>query len=208
MRAIKPFVASGDISDTFLERARSQTEVAWDIETGGLDWRSDQLATCQLAVADEIVLVRLGTDDQPRNLRLLLEDTTTRKVFHHAPFDLRFMTYQWGARPANIGCTKIAAKVTSPGLPHDAYSLQSTLRTNLGIELDKTERLSDWASQDLSPSQLVYAASDVAYLSELIAILEKRADDRGVGSQLSESFRYLPTRVQLDIRGAGDVFSY
>lgn len=208
MRQLEPVVLAGDITDALLNRALDQSDVAWDIETSGLDWRSDHLATCQLAIAEETVLVQLGRDETPRNLRRLLEAEGTRKVFHHAPFDLRFMSYQWTAQPANIACTKIAAKITTPGLPHDAYSLKAVLRANLGIEIDKTERLSNWASENLSRDQKIYAAKDVAYLLELLCLLESRARERGSAQLLASSFEYLPTRTALDLIGVEDVYAY
>mgnify|MGYP006194651211 CR=1 FL=1 len=36
-----------------------------------------------------------------------------QKVFHHAPFDLRFMVAQWNVTPRNIACTKVASKMLS-----------------------------------------------------------------------------------------------
>lgn len=208
MHTIEPMLLSGDIPEALLEVALDQSDVAWDIETSGLDWMSDHLATCQLAIANEIVLVQLAREEVPQNLSRLLASSTTRKVFHHAPFDLRFMSYQWHVRPTNVACTKIAAKITTPGQSHDAYSLRSTLRTNLGIEIDKTERMSDWGRIDLSLDQKMYAARDVAYLVELLRVLESRALSQGTARLLSQSFQYLPTRVELDLMGVQDVFSY
>jgi len=65
--------------------------IAWDIETTGLDWRREKIGTCQLfAEAVGAVVVSVG-EDRPSALARLIEDNTVEKVFHHAPFDLRFM---------------------------------------------------------------------------------------------------------------------
>ena len=37
----------------------------------------------------------------------LLATPSVRKVFHHAPFDLRFLTGRWRATPRNVACTKV-----------------------------------------------------------------------------------------------------
>ncbi|MDN3496781.1 ribonuclease D [Planococcus sp. APC 4015] len=208
MQTMEPVVVMDDISGAVLGRALQEPEVAWDIETTGLNWRSDHLATCQLAIADEVVLVQLERGNVPKNLRSLLLADGTRKVFHHAPFDLRFMSFQWHVRPVNVACTKIAAKIVRPNLPREEYSLKETLAANLGVHIDKSERLSDWSQVTLSASQRAYAASDVAYLSRLLSVLEERAATTGKSHMLSESFAYLPTRVELDLLGAEDVFSY
>jgi ribonuclease D len=47
------------------------------------------------------VVVSVGAD-RPSALATVLEDSTVEKVFHHAPFDLRFMVNAWRVSPAAI----------------------------------------------------------------------------------------------------------
>src|SRR5688572_3027489 len=109
MITVEPRLYRGDVDEVVLERARARGVVAWDIETTGLDWRSDDIRTCQLAVGDDISIVQVGNWGVPDNLRSLLQDAAVLKVFHHAPFDLRFMTHHWKADAVNVACTKIAS---------------------------------------------------------------------------------------------------
>lgn len=204
----RPEQRTHDISDAMLRQALLHGTVAWDIETTGLDWNSDDIATCQVEVAGQVALVKLDPGEVPRNLSALLAEPRAKKVFHHAPFDLRFMRSKWGVQPANVACTKIAAKIVAPGLPRDAYSLKPSLNAYLGIDIDKTQRLSDWSRQVLSDEQVSYAVADVIHLTRLLSVLESRARDLGRGRLLDETFRYLPSRVELDLHGAGDVFAY
>lgn len=69
--------------------------VAWDVETSGLDWRSDRLATCQLFTpgTGPVVISLDPEEGKPLGLAALLADPKVEKVFHHAPFDLRFMVH-------------------------------------------------------------------------------------------------------------------
>lgn len=208
MITVEPRLYQADIDQDFLERARAEGRVAWDIETTGLDWATDRIGTCQLAVAGDIAVVQLGEWGAPDRLRELLGDADVVKVFHHAPFDLRFMAHHWKADPANIACTKIASKILDPGLDSREHSLKPVLERYLGVVIDKAEQRSDWVRESLSHAQVAYAATDVQYLTELYELMVRRAVGVDVASLLRASYDYLPTRVKLDLMGAGDVFNY
>lgn len=198
----------GDLDDDFLSACVSQGQVAWDIETSGLDWRSDHIGTCQVGVGDDIAIVQLAGWGPPPRLAALLESPDVKKVFHHAPFDLRFMAHQWNARPVNVACTKIASKVLEPHLPASEHSLKPVLLRHLGVQISKEQQRSDWGAKDLRPEQIAYAATDVRYLTQLLEALLQKAADLGLADLIEQSFAYLPTRIALDLRGSGDVFAY
>lgn len=200
-------LVQGDVDDEFLSRAESAGRVAWDIETSGLDWRSDIIGTCQVAVGEYVAVVQLNRQ-VPRKLRTLLENPAVTKVFHHAPFDLRFMVSQWNAKPASIACTKVASKILDPDLASRDHSLKPVLRRELDISVDKALQVSDWTSHNLTVGQLEYAATDVVFLERLLDHQLVRASRAGLRALMRESFGYLPTRAQLDVRGSGDVFAY
>lgn len=197
-----------DLDDDFYEAARLAKGVAWDIETSGLDWSTSKIGTCQVALPGRIAIVVLRDQHVPKYLAALIEDEAVTKVFHHAPFDLRFLAHHWGAVPASVACTKIASKVLDPNLPSKEHSLKPVLKRHLGVTISKAQQVSDWMAADLTPDQLAYAAADVAHLLDLYAVLTAEVARTGHGEQLRESYRYLPTRVALDLRGAGDVFAY
>jgi ribonuclease D len=133
--------------------------VAWDIETSGLDWRSERIGTCQLyAPGQPPCLVQLR-GKLPERLRLLLNDPEVTKLFHHALFDLRFMAHHWKATPQNIICTKIAAKILNPS--GKGHSLASLVGRYLNVTLDKRLQTSDWLAEQLTPEQIQYAVRDV-----------------------------------------------
>jgi ribonuclease D len=197
-----------DLPEDFYEHALDADSIAWDIETSGLNWAVDRIGTCQLATRDRICVVVLDQRVPPTLLMALLQNSSVRKVFHHAPFDLRFMAYQWGISPCNVACTKISSKILDPDLSGREHSLLPVLRRHLGIEISKVQQVSDWLAPELTNAQLEYAAGDVAHLIGLADELEAKCAAAGLTSELKESFAYLPTRVKLDIRGSGDVFSY
>lgn len=201
-------VLYGDLTEDFYDRAVEVGRVAWDIETSGLDWAKDRIGTCQVAVEGRVAVAVLRQERQPKYLTSLLEDGSVQKVFHHAPFDLRFLAFNWGVRPANIACTKIASKILNPALDTREHSLKPVLMRHLGIEISKDQQVSDWLSSNLTQEQIDYAASDVLHLLQLLDVLSAAIQRAGLSRELADSYRYLPTRAVLDIRGSGDVFAY
>lgn len=200
-------VLHGDLTGDFYDRALAIGRVAWDIETSGLDWSTAQIGTCQVAIEDQVAVVVVGAR-QPKHLAALLEEESVQKVFHHAPFDLRFMAFHWKARPANIACTKVASKILNPDLDSAEHSLKPVLQRHLGVAISKEQQVSDWLASNLTQEQIDYAAADVQYLIPLLDVLASDIQQVGQGRELAASFKYLPTRALLDIRGAGDVFAY
>jgi ribonuclease D len=199
-------VEDTDLSTDDIELAAQTGEVGWDIETTGLDWQTAAICTCQLSIGEERIVVVKTNQFRPEHLCQLLSDNQVRKVFHHATFDLTFMAYKWGANPCNVGCTKIASKLLSPN--RNDHSLKSLLRDHLGIHIDKNERMSNWLSADLTAAQVSYAARDVMHLIPLLRELVKKLEAKGLLPLSKACFAHIPTRVQLDIQGYGDVYEY
>ncbi len=200
-------VLEEDLSPEFADRLKRSDVIAWDIETSGLDWQRDRIGLCQICAPEGPVYVVRPTWRRPERMGSLLQSTAPRKVFHHAMFDLRFMCYQWGLTPYNIVCTKIASKLLDPKAERE-HSLKDLLHRYLGLVISKAERTSNWFTLDLSEAQLKYASTDVVHLIPLMDELERHIRKEGVWGLAHSCFGHIPTRVQLDILGYGDVFSY
>jgi ribonuclease D len=202
-------VARGDLPTGFAETLADAPRVAWDVETTGLDWHHDRLATCQLYGEGIGVVVVSLSNGRPARLAALLENPSVEKVFHHAPFDLRFMVHAWGVRPASIRCTKVASKLLEPNAPNEAHSLQQLALHHLGIRLDKGPvRTSDWSAAELTQGQLEYAAGDVLHLPALLDVLTGALKSVGLTQLYDECCAFLPARAFLEIGGYPDVFAY
>lgn len=196
-----------DISNQYVECIRKVKIVAWDTETSGLDWRKDRIGICQLHTTDKpVAIVKIG-DTVPARLRSLLSDSSIKKIFHHATFDLRFMSYHWKVLPQNVVCTKIASKLLDPN-NRNKHTLEFLLKRYLGVVISKRERLSDWLSNKLTEEQVAYAAKDVMYLRSLLDVLENELEAKGLIELANACFAHIPARVQLDILGYGDMYSY
>ncbi|MEU3481345.1 ribonuclease D [Streptomyces sp. NPDC033754] len=202
---VSQFDLPADAYPVLLEAGR----IAWDIETNGLDPHDAKIGTCQIyAEGVGIFIVTSLAEEVPPNLSRLLSDERVLKVFHHAPFDLSFMTAAWGISPKNTACTKIAAKLLSPGAPSEHFSLKYLMAHHFNLHLDKQVRFTDWLAKTLTPIQIEYAAGDVIRLLDLYDALTEKIDSRNLKDLYSECVRFLPTHVKLRLLGCPDPFKY
>jgi ribonuclease D len=201
-------LVTGDLPTAFVAEAITEGRAVVDTETSGLDWAADHLDLIQVGIpsARKVVLVRPA--DHPALLIRLLEDSAVEKIFHHACFDLRFLCSRWPVRPRHITCTKVTSKILRPNAGDEAHSLRSLVEMYCGVSLDKTLQRSDWSSLDLSQDQLSYAAQDVLFLAELRDRLMAEATSAEAIDLVQASCDYIPSRVLLDLSGAGDVFTH
>jgi len=207
---VATIIVRGDLPADVAARLVRAPRIAVDTETTGLDWRSDQLALCQVH-APEVgtVLVQLDGTRQPERLSALVGDPAVTKVFHHAPFDLRFMLRAWGGDARNIACTKVASKVLHPRRPNSEHSLGALVRSRLGVALDKgAVRTGDWSAPTLTREQVSYAAGDVEHLLPLLDGLLADLEDVGRAARYAACCEYLPTQVELSLLGLEDAFAY
>src|SRR6266404_7576017 len=84
-----------DLSEEYFIAACNAGIVACDIETSGLNWWVDKIATCQFYIPNGSAAIVRVSDSIPEFIVKLMSDESTKKVFHHAMFDLRFMVYKW-----------------------------------------------------------------------------------------------------------------
>ena len=183
--------------------------VAVDTETMGLNPHRDRLCLVQLSAGDgaahlvQIVPPALGGRgaDCP-NLKRLLADPSTVKLFHFARFDCAALLAHLGVTVAPVVCTKVASKLVRTFT--DKHGLKDLCKELLGVDLSKQQQSSDWGAPELTPEQQAYAASDVLHLHALWARLEGLLRREGRLELAQECFRFLPTRGALDLLGYAD----
>lgn len=184
--------------------------VAIDTETMGLDARRDRLCLVQLSAGDGIChLVQFAKRryEAPR-LSALLTDASVTKLFHFARFDLMMLKRHLGVEVVPVFCTKIASKLARTST--ERHGLKDLCRELLGVELSKQQQTSDWGVDELSRSQLSYAASDVLHLHALRERLEPLLAREGRSQLAAGCFAALNTRAELDLLGWDDpdIFSH
>lgn len=201
-------LASGDVPAAAAQTMRGGV-VAVDIETSGLDWRTDAIGTVQLYAPSLGAIIVVPDGSRPDVLVGLLQDRRTRKVFHHASFDLAFLVSEWSVRVSSVSCTKIASKILRPQADRGTHSLAPLLRRTLDVALDKGPvRVSDWTAVELTAEQVEYAASDVRHLLDLEQALRPGLRAAGRLGLYEDCCAFLPTQATLTVGGFPAVFDY
>ena len=184
--------------------------VAIDTETLGLNPFRDRLCLAQLSSGDGVChAVQFAADSYAApNLKKLLTDPGTTKLFHFARFDIAMFRRYLGVDCKPVYCTKIASKLVRTYT--DRHGLKDLVRELLGVEISKEQQSSDWGASELSEKQLAYAASDVAHLHQLKTILDAMLAREGRTNLAKACFDFLPARAELDLAGWGetDIFAH
>ena len=184
--------------------------VAIDTETLGLNPFRDRLCLAQMSSGDGIchaVQFEQGAYAAP-NLKRMLTDPKTLKLFHYARFDVAMFRQFLGVVTAPVYCTKLASKLVRTYT--DKHGLKDLVRELLAVDLNKEQQSSDWGAPELTERQLAYAANDVAYLHRLKEVLDGMLAREGRTGLAKACFDFLPTRVELDLKGWAelDIFAH
>ena len=178
--------------------------IAIDTETQGLNLQRDRLCLIQLSSGNgdaHLVQFEKKKYNAP-NLRKLLSDKKTLKIFHFARFDLAAIKMYLEIQCAPVFCTRIASRLTRTYT--DKHGLKDICSELIGVEISKQQQQSDWASSELSQNQREYAASDVLYLHQLKDVLEHRLKRENRLEIARGCFDFLKYQVDLDIQGWGE----
>ena len=178
--------------------------IAIDTETQGLNLQRDRLCLIQLSSGNgdaHLVQFEKKKYSAP-NLRKLLSDKKTLKIFHFARFDLTAIKMYLEIQCAPVFCTRIASRLTRTYT--DKHGLKDICSELIGVEISKQQQQSDWASSELSQNQREYAASDVLYLHQLKDVLEHRLKRENRIEIARGCFDFLKYQVDLDIQGWGE----
>lgn len=199
-----------DIPDGLLAQYQKEKAIAVDTEMQGLRLGRDEVCLVQISDAkQQACLVRPQPGNPPPNLKKLLTDPNVIKVFHYAITDAAFLKVSLGITVTPFRCTKVMSKLARTYT--EKHSLKMLVSELAGLNLDKENQSTDWSKDDLSKSQLQYAANDVLHLLKVYTKLENMLAARGNlpsgvnAAELNERTQaFLPTLVDLFISGYGD----
>ena len=201
------YLHKGDLPDNI----NFSSTVAIDTETMGLNLERDKLCLVQLSFGDKNAhLIQLGGKFgyDAKNLKKLLRNSKILKIFHYARFDVAVLKKNLGILCKSIYCTKVASKLARTYT--DRHGLKEICKELLNIEISKQQQSSDWGSTELLKSQINYAANDVLYLHEIKEKLDIILQREGRLKLANTIFKFIPTRVSLDLLGWHnvDIFSH
>ena len=142
------------------------------------------------------------------NLRKILSNNKVLKIFHFGRFDIAALNHYLKIDVRNVYCTKIASKLVRTYT--DAHGLKSLCDELLSVEISKKQQTSDWGSEEISQSQIKYAAQDVLYLHQLKEKLDEMIKREGREEIFESCLQFLPTRAKLDLIGFDelDIFEH
>ncbi|MDD3668921.1 MAG: ribonuclease D [Alphaproteobacteria bacterium] len=183
--------------------------IAVDAETMGLNLLRDRLCLVQIGDgAGNVYLVQIQKGVDCPNLKKVLADTKTLKIFHFARGDVAKILHDLGVVCAPVYCTKIASKLSRTMA--SAHGLKAVCSDLLGVELTKEQQTSDWGREELTQKQQEYAAGDVLYLHRLKEKLDALLKREGRAELAQACFDFIPTRAALDLLSfdAPDIFEH
>ena len=163
--------------------------LGFDTETTELDPYRGELRLVQLSNGKNTVVVDLKPFREKGPLRELpdlaplrdlLASKVETKVAHNAKFDAKWVRHHLGVEIGGVYDTYLASQLISAGDSDRRHGLADLAQFFLGTELDKTEQISDWSADELSASQIEYAARDAAIMLQL----RDKVHERIVNDQL------------------------
>jgi ribonuclease D len=202
----KPELYDTDLPESVLKHYLTKDVIAIDTETRGLVIHRDRLCLIQLCDDEGVVAFVRYTGKEAPNLTKLLVAPNVVKLFHFGRFDIAVLKHYMKVDVKPIFCTKITSKLIRTYT--DRHSLKDLSFELLGKEMDKTNQSSDWARDDLSESQLEYAANDVRVLIPIYRKLKELLKREQLTDLAQKLFDFLPTQCEMDLRGYKDIFEH
>ena len=175
------------------EELRPEPHLGFDVETTELEPYQGELRLIQLSNGRNTKVIDLrpfGSNGELRKnpdlapLRDLLASPKQSKIAHNAKFDTKWVRNKLGVEVGGVYDTYLASILIAAGDGERRHGLADVVQFFLQRTLDKSEQRSDWGANELSQSQIEYAAKDAAIMPEVRAKLEERIDSDGLGRAL------------------------
>src|SRR4051794_10514990 len=177
------------------EELRGEPHLGFDVETTALDPYRGELRLVQLSNGQNTKVVDLRpfgngngnglrTNPDLAPLRDLLASTKQTKIAHNAKFDTKWVRHHLGVEVGSVYDTYLASQLVAAGEGERRHGLADVVQFFLQQTLDKSEQVSDWSANELSHSQIEYAARDAAIMPEVRAKLDERIKADGLEKAL------------------------
>ncbi len=202
-------VLDGDLSPEWHALFGAAQALAVDTEAMGLVHGRDRLCLVQISDdQDNVCCIRIARGQtQAPLLKELMEAAAIEKVFHFARFDVAALAEGLGIAVAPLFCTKVASRLARTYSPR--HGLKEVVQELVGVELDKQAQSSDWGRvEELSDSQLAYAANDVRYLLPARDRLHQMLEREERLELAQRCFVCIPVFSDLDRGQYGQIFEH
>ena len=197
--------------------------LGFDVETTELDPYKGELRLVQLSDGKKTVVIdlrvfgsgkwkaesgklpeyvktlRANPDLAP--LRALLSSTKQVKIAHNAKFDCKWSRLHLGCEIGAVYDTYLASILIAAGEGERRHGLADVVQFFLGRTLDKSEQVSNWAADELTASQIEYAARDAAIMPELREKLDERIASDGLTDVLKLENECVMPIAEMELNG-------
>lgn len=153
------------------ERLSASAVVGFDTETRPSFRKGVRhpVSLLQLALPDEVYLLRLNQHGLPEEIAAVLLDADIRKVGIGTRDDVRELERDFGCRARNV--VSMDRLFRQQG--YQVSSLRKLAALITGRRISKRQQTSNWAAKELSAAQKSYAAADAWLCLELWQHLQK-----------------------------------
>jgi ribonuclease D len=161
--------------------------LAVDLEADSLHHYQEKVCLIQISTPGESVIIDPLALPDLSPLAPVLADSSIRKLFHGADYDIRSLHRDFGIEVRNLFDTMIACQF----LGEKEVGLAAVLLKRFGVELDKRYQKADWSKRPLSAEMIEYAVRDTSLLIELYGQLAEELRDKGRLSWVEEESQLL-----------------
>src|SRR5687767_5083583 len=176
-----------------VEELKDEPFLGFDVETTELDPYRGDLRLVQLSTGKNTKVIDLKPFREKGDLRImpdlaplrdLLSSNKQTKIAHNAKFDCKWVRHHLGTEVGSVYDTYLASVLIAAGEGERRHGLADVVQFFMGRTLDKTEQVSNWAADELSPAQIEYAARDAAIMPEVREKLNERIAADGLADVL------------------------
>ena len=184
--------------------------LGFDTETTELDPFDGILRLVQLSNGKNTIVIDLKpfaekgdlkTMPELEPLRKLLSAKIPMKAAHNAKFDAKWIAHHLGVELGGAFDTFLASQLISAGDRDRRHNLAEVTNYFLGTELDKSEQVSDWGADELSQSQVEYAAKDAATMVPLREKIVEKLKADGLMSVAQIEFDCVTPIALMELNG-------
>ncbi len=182
--------------------------ISVDCEFMGLNVERDQLCLVQISTGNnDAHIIKLNREKyNAPNLKKILQDKNTNKIFHYARADLLFIKKYLNINVENVNCTKVMSKIARSY--SDKHGLKDLVKEFTGQDINKNLQSSDFGGE-LSEKQLQYCAKDVIFLHKIFFELKKILIREKRDKLYTDAIKFIHTRVELDLASfSSDIWSH
>ena len=192
------------------EGFKSKEFLGFDTETTELDPFDGILRLVQLSDGTDTVVIDLKQFADKGDIRTIAELEPLRellsfekpiKIAHNAKFDAKWVGHHLNTELGGVFDTFLASQLISAGDRERRHNLAEVSKFFTGTEVDKTEQLSDWAADELSQSQIEYAAKDAATMIPLREKIEEKLKSDGLYEVAKLEFDCVTPIATMELNG-------